>query len=131
MSALILDSNAYSYFMGGAPAAVQAVHAAHEIQIPLIVLGELLAGCAMGSHIKSHRETLARFMVSPRVHLMNPDEKTAQQYADVYKWLREHGRPIPVNDMWIAALARQHRMPLLTFDQHFAAIPGVDLASAA
>lgn len=131
MSALILDSNAYSYFMGGEPAAVQALRAAHEVQLPLIVLGELLAGFAAGNQIKTNREALARFMASPRVHLMNPDEKTAQQYADVFKWLREHGRPIPCNAMWIAALARQHRMPLLTFDKHFAAIPGVDLAHPA
>ncbi len=127
MSALILDANAYSNFMRGDAAPVRALFNAHEVHLPLIVLGELLAGFAAGNRTKSNRETLARFMVEPRAHLMSPDEKTAQQYADVYKWLRDHGRPTPTNDMWIAALARQHRMPLLTFDAHFAAIPGVSL----
>ena len=128
MSALILDANAYSNFMRGDAAMARAVRGAHEVHLPLIVLGELLAGFAAGSHTKSNREILARFMVEPRAHLMYLDEKTAQQYADVYKWLRDSGRPIPANDLWIAALARQHRMPLLTLDKHFAGIPGVDLA---
>ena len=130
MSALILDANAYSDFLRGNPIMARAVRDAQEVHLPLIVLGELLAGFAAGTRTQSNRETLARFMVQPRVHLMNPDEKTAQQYADLYKWLRDHGRPIPTNDLWIAAVVRQHRMPLLTFDKHFAGIPGVDLMDA-
>ena len=58
---------------------------------------------------------------------MLPDERTAHQYAQVYLALRSRGRPVPTNDLWIAALARQHRMPLLTFDAHFAAVPGLEL----
>lgn len=127
MSVLILDANAYSYHMGGNPVPVQALHEAHEIHIPLIVLGELLCGFAAGNREQKNRDALNQFMLAPRAHLMHLDEKTAQQYAEIYKWLRDHGRPIPTNDLWIAALARQHRMPLLTFDRHFAGIPGVDL----
>ena len=130
MSAIILDANAYSYHLAGEPLSVRALNDAHEIHLPLIVLGELLGGFAAGNREQKNREALARFMAAPRVYLMHPDEKTAQQYADLYKWLRDHGRPIPTNDLWIAALVRQHRIPLLTFDKHFAGMPGVDLMDA-
>jgi predicted nucleic acid-binding protein len=66
-------------------------------------------------------------MASPRVGLMKLDEKTPQHYADVFVALRKRGTPIPTNDMWIAALARQHRLPLLSFDAHFAAVDGLTL----
>ena len=59
-------------------------------------------------------------MASPRVHLLKPDAKTAEHYADTFAALRRQGTPIPSNDLWIAALAKQHRMPLFSFDQHFA-----------
>ena len=57
--------------------------------------------------------------------LFMPDEKTANHYADVFAALRGRGTPIPTNDLWIAALARQHRLPLLTYDTHFEAVPGL------
>src|SRR5690349_12863187 len=98
--------------MRGELRAVGALRAAHEIHLPLIVLAELLAGFGAGSRPRKNRDELARFMASPRVHLMKPDEKTAQHYADVFVALRRLGVPIPTNDLWIAALARQHRLPL-------------------
>ena len=127
MSALIIDTNAYSGLLGGEARAVEVLRSAHEIHLPLIVMAELLAGFAAGRRAERNRDELARFMASPRVHLMKPDEKTARQYADVFMALRRSGTPIPTNDLWIAALARQHRLPLLTFDAHFAAVPGIAL----
>lgn len=125
MSALVIDTNVYSGFLRGVTAAVQTLRAADEIHLPLIVLGELLAGFAAGSKAQKNREELRQFMASPRVHLLKPDEKTAQHYAEVFAGLRGRGTPIPSNDLWIAALARQHRLPLFSFDAHFAAVPGL------
>jgi tRNA(fMet)-specific endonuclease VapC len=127
VSALIVDTNAYSRHRRGDPQAVSALEAAEEIHLPLIVLGELLAGFAGGLRQERNRDELARFMAAPRVHLIKPDEKTATHYAGVYFDLRRQGTPIPTNDLWIAALARQHRLPLLSFDAHFAAVPGIAL----
>ena len=127
MTTLVLDTNAYSGFLHGHSTVVRILRAAHEIHLPLIVLAELLAGFAAGSRLKKNREELARFMASPRVHLLKPDEKTARQYADVYAALRAQGTPISTNDLWIAALARQHRMPLLSFDARFSMVPGLAL----
>jgi predicted nucleic acid-binding protein len=108
---------------------VRLLRTAHEIHLPLIVLAELLAGFAAGSRAQKNGEELARFMASPRVHLMKPDEKTARHYADVFVALRKLGIPIPTNDLWIAALARQHRLPLLSFDAHFGAVQGLTLVT--
>ena len=128
MTNLIIDTNAYSGFLRGDARAVAVLRGAPEIHVPLIVLGELLAGFQVGTRAMANREQMARFMASPRVHVLQPDEKTAHQYADVYCSLRQMGMPIPTNDMWIAALARQYRLPLLTFDRHFSAVPGLQLA---
>lgn len=127
MSAIALDTNVYSGFKRGVPAAVSALQAAREIHIPLIVLAELLAGFAAGTRDEANRQELARFMASPRVSVLNPDQGTARHYADISAALRANGAPIPTNDLWIAAIARQHRLSLLTFDSHFAAVPGLAL----
>ena len=128
MTSLIVDTNAYSGFMSGNAHAKAALRTAPEIHLPLIVLGELLAGFRHGARTSANLDELTRFMASPRVHLMRPDDKTAYQYADVYHALRQQGTPIPTNDLWIAALARQHRLPLLTFDAHFRVVPGIEIA---
>lgn len=128
MSAFVLDTNAYTAFFRGEQRAAAYILEAQEIHLPLVVMAELLAGFSAGSRQEHNRDRLVRFMASPSVFLMKPDEKTAHFYADVYLGLRRLGRPIPTNDMWIAALARQHRLPLLSFDAHFAAVPGLELA---
>lgn len=56
------------------------------------------------------------------------DEGTAERYADVRDELKRGGRPIPGNDVWIAALARQHGMPLVSRDQHFDFVSGLKRA---
>lgn len=130
MSAFVIDTNVYSQFRRGEAKAVQGLKSAHEIHLPLIVLGELLAGFAAGTRASKNRDELAHFMASPRVLLLNSDERTANHYADLHAVLRKQGTPIPTNDLWIAALARQHRMPLFSFDEHFAAVPGLALYTA-
>jgi predicted nucleic acid-binding protein len=127
VSAIALDTNAYSGFLRGLPAAVKALRTAREIHLPLFVLGELLAGFAAGTRPRQNREELAQFMASPRVSLLVPDERTARHYGDIFAALRAAGTPIPTNDLWIAALARQHRISLLSFDTHFAVVPGLSL----
>ena len=114
--------------MRGAKCLYHGRQPAHEIHLPLIVFAELLAGFAAGTQARKNRDELGQFMASPRVHLLNPDEKTAHHYADLFAALRKMGTPIPTNDMWIAALVRQHRLPLLSLDTHFAAVPGLVMA---
>jgi predicted nucleic acid-binding protein len=57
--------------------------------------------------------------------VLNVDEETAGHYAEVREELKSKGHPIPANDLWIAALARQHRLPVLSRDEHFDFVPGL------
>lgn len=127
VSALVLDTNAYSLHRRGEARATAALKAADEIHVPLIVLGELLAGFAAGKRAERNRDELARFMAAPRARLLQLDERTAHHYGEVVAALRLAGTPIPTNDAWIAAMARRAGLPLLTFDAHFALVPGLEL----
>ena len=120
-----LDTNAYSDFMRGDPVRVQVIRSARHIHIPLIVLGELRAGFAAGNRESTNAANLQRFLNSPRVSILLPDEQTTHHYAQLYLQLRKKGAAIPTNDLWIAALAVQHTLVLCTSDPHFQHLPQV------
>lgn len=94
------------------------------------MLGELLAGFVAGTREAVNRQELATFLASQRVILFGLDEKTAEFYATVYRNLRRKGRPIPTNDMWIAATALQHGLAVFSFDSHFQHIDGLAAGKA-
>ncbi|MGV8040460.1 MAG: type II toxin-antitoxin system VapC family toxin [Thermoanaerobaculaceae bacterium] len=129
MRRVLLDTNAYVAFKRGDEAVVELIRLADEIVLSSVVLGELLAGFAAGEREAANREELARFLASRRVTVVPVDEGTADAYARVFALLRRKGRPIPVNDLWIAATVLQHGLHLVTFDQHFAAIEGLAIAT--
>ena len=118
-----LDTNAYSDFMRGAAERVELIRTVQAIVLPLIVLGELRAGFAAGNRESTNVANLQRFLASPRVSVLPPDEQTTHYYAQLHQQLRNDGRPIPTNDLWIAALAVQHDLVLCTSDRHFRQIP--------
>ena len=122
---IALDTNAYSDFMRGDGERVQIIRAARSIAIPIIVLGELRAGLAAGNQESTNSANLQRFLASPRVSVLLPDEQTAHHYAQLYLQLRNKGASIPTNDLWIAALAVQHHVVLCTSDRHFRQVPQV------
>lgn len=122
---LALDTNAYSDFMRGDPVRVHIVRTARSLHLPLMVLGELRAGFAAGNQQSPNAANLQRFLNSPRVRLLVPDEQTTHHYARLYVHLRNQGMSIPTNDLWIAALAVQHNLILCTSDAHFLHLPQV------
>jgi len=130
MRDILLDTNAYVAFKRGLPEVVEVIRHAALIGINSVVLGELLAGFAVGSRGTANVEELRRFMGSPRVRIFSLDEVTASRYADVYRDLRGIGQPIPTNDMWIAATALRHHLAALSFDGHFKAVKGVVAGSS-
>jgi tRNA(fMet)-specific endonuclease VapC len=123
--ALLLDTNAYGAFKCGAEEIIEAVARIPKLYLPLIVLAELLAGFAIGARTERNRNELARFMASPRVSVLTPDQSTAEFYARIFPELCSKGKSIPTNDLWIAALARQHELPLLTLDRHLGMVPSL------
>jgi predicted nucleic acid-binding protein len=93
--------------------------------VSVTVLGELLAGFAAGSRQSENRGELTQFLDSPRVAVVNCSADTADFYALVYAALRRQGKPIPTNDLWIAASCLEHGAALLTLDEHFQHVGGL------
>lgn len=114
-----LDTNAYCDFMRGEPSRVEIVRSARRLFLPLIVLGELRAGFAAGNQESENEANLQRFLGSPRVTLLPPDDQTTHHYARIHLQLRRKGHAVPTNDLWIAALTVQHGLILCTNDAHF------------
>lgn len=122
---IALDTNAYSDFMRGEADRVQIVRTARLIYLPLIVLAELRAGFAAGNQESANAANLQRFLNSPRVQVLSPDEQTTHHYAQLYLQLRKKSVSIPTNDLWIAALVVQHNLILCTSDSHFQHLPQI------
>jgi tRNA(fMet)-specific endonuclease VapC len=125
MSRLLLDTSAYSAYMAGYAPIRHPVGEAAEIWLNVTVLGELLAGFKKGTRTRENERLLRDFMDEPRVRLAVMDQGTAERYAVIYDHLRRTGKPVPVNDLWIAASAFEHGLKLLTRDDHFRRIPQV------
>lgn len=119
MMRVMLDTSAYSAFMGGHTEIHHVLQQAEEIYLCPIILGELLAGFARGKHRKKNEKELEQFVSSPRVSMVDLDQETAERYALILSSLRKAGTPIPTNDLWIAASAMQHGLHLITTDAHF------------
>jgi tRNA(fMet)-specific endonuclease VapC len=120
---IALDTDAYCEAAAGRTRAVDFLRRAEEIHVPFVVLGELRGGFAAGTVGKKNEAKLTEFLSSPRVRVLLADDQTTHSYASLFAQLRRQGTPIPSNDLWIAALAIQHDLPLLTSDRHFTHLP--------
>ncbi len=121
---MILDTNALSAVADNEPAAALLFRRAATIELPVITLGEYRFGLADSRHREEYEEWLDALVVAARV--LPVDATTSEYYAEIRSELRRAGRPIPSNDLWIAALSRQHRLALMTQDRHFDAVRGLE-----
>jgi len=119
---VILDTNGLSAMADGDLKLEPLLHRADEIAVPAIVLGEFLYGIRHSRNRPQYERWLAEKLI-PGCRVLVVDEATAEKYAEVRDELKRIGRPIPANDLWIAALARQYALPLLSRDQHFDFVP--------
>lgn len=120
---IAIDTNRYVDFCRGEQDVVSIIQQSEKIFIPYIVLGELRAGFLSGKKSLPNERLLVRFINSPRVDPLLPDENTTHHYARLFQQLRKQGTPIPTNDLWLAALVIQHDLQLFTRDGHFRHIP--------
>jgi tRNA(fMet)-specific endonuclease VapC len=120
---LILDTNALSAAADREPAALEVVARAELLAVPVIVLGEFRLGMAQSRHRADYEHWLQEWVTS--VAVLGIDEETTRSHAAIGLELKKVGKPIPANDLWIAALCRQHTLPLLSQDRHFDAVPGL------
>lgn len=120
---MIVDTNGLSAIADGDPMIEPLLRGAKGIAVPAIVLGEYQYGIRQSRDRDRYQQWLEESIPAYRVLVV--DEETAWRYADIRDELRRKGRPIPAHDVWIAALARQHALPLLSRDQHFDFVPGL------
>ncbi len=120
---MILDTKALTALLKGDPALRRVLNAGAGEVLPVIAVGEYRSG------LKSHRdgESLRARLnaVLTGSDVLWVERLTAEHYADIQHQLKLQGTPIPTNDVWIAALARQHAMPIVSRDKHFDHVQGI------
>ena len=120
---VLLDTSAYSALRRGHQHILDVLRRSETVAVSSVVLGELYSGFRAGNCWAENTAQLAQFLSKPSVRVLNVTEETALRYAEVDVYLRKKGRPIPRNDVWIAAVALEHGLQLLTLDVHFREIP--------
>jgi tRNA(fMet)-specific endonuclease VapC len=119
---MILDTNALSAAADDDPGVIAQLARADELAIPVIVLGEYRHGIAQSRNRATYENWLAGLLQDCAV--LDITEPATHCYAEITLELKRKGKPIPTNDIWIAALCRQHSFPLLSRDRHFDLVAG-------
>ena len=120
---MIVDTNAVSAWAEGHPGVQTPLRSADRLVVPAIVLGEYYFGIRQSRYRHRYEDWLRRYL--PLVEIAAITQVTAGVYAQICLELKRAGRPIPPNDAWIAALARQHALPVLSNDAHFDYVAGI------
>lgn len=127
MNKIILDTNCYAAYLTGDQEVLQALTEAKITFMSIFVLGELYAGFKGGTREKENRKILRTFLKKSSVITLNSSIETAELFGVVKDTLKQAGRPIPINDVWIAAHTLEYGAVLVTRDKHFLNIPGLRL----
>ncbi len=113
----LLDTNIVIALFAQDPAVQQKLAQVSEVFVPSIVLGELYYGAHKSARAEENIAHIHAFAVN--IAVLGCDAETAQQYGHIKNGLRAKGRPIPENDIWVAAIACQHGLTLVSRDAHF------------
>ena len=120
---MILDTNGLSALAEGELRLEPILRKATQIAVPVVVLGEYRYGIQQSRERQRYEHWLVECL--PKFRVLNMDEQTTTSYAAVRGELKRAGTPIPSNDVWIAALCRQHSLPVLSRDRHFDLVLGL------
>jgi predicted nucleic acid-binding protein len=124
---LALDTNAYKALGRGDPVLATDIRGADAVGLPIVVLGELWFGFLNGSKLHENTATLERFLATPRVRILQMGEQTTHIFGEIATLLRRAGVVIQQNDIWIAALCKQHGFALATSDRGFHHVLGLEV----
>lgn len=127
MSGKLLDTNAVIAMQQGDSNLKQLLQTSPNILVPSIVIGELYFGAVNSIRTQANIMLINEFVADNVI--LSVDAITARYYATVRHTLKQKGRPIPENDMWIASLALQHQLVLLTDDKHFGYVDNIQIQS--
>ncbi len=99
------------------------IAASPEVFVPAIAIGELYFGAQHSAHVEKNMEQVREFAANSSV--LPCDLATAERYGQIKNELKAKGHPLPENDIWIAAIAQQRFLTVVTRDQHFRKIDGL------
>lgn len=131
MRPVLLDTNAYVSFKRNDSAIIEIIQNAEWIGISPIVIGELLAGFESGTKAQKNSIELQEFLESPRMVVYPITLDTSRFFSKIFYALRNKGKPIPTNDLWIASQAMEQGCVVCTHDKHFRFIEGLVCGSSA
>ncbi|HEY0512838.1 MAG TPA: type II toxin-antitoxin system VapC family toxin [Thermoanaerobaculia bacterium] len=126
---ILLDTNAYSALRRGHEFVAEQVRRSEEVLLSAVVAGELLFGFRNGSRYEENARALESFLEDPNVRLLPVTWDTADFFGRISAELRKRGRPIPTNDIWIAAHAMEAGADLVSADPHFGNVDGLSWLS--
>lgn len=123
-SLVIFDTNALPALLDKDAALLEAIRESRELALPVIVHGEFRFGISVSRRRDEYLAWLRRDL--PLFRVLPVVEETSVYYAAIRSELKAGGFPIPANDAWIAALARQHRMAIVSRDTHFDKVRNIE-----
>ena len=123
----LMDTNIVIAIFANDATVINSLANANEVFVPSIALGELYYGAHKSSHVEANITRIDEFAASNSI--LTCDTETSQQYGKIKNSLRVKGRPIPENDIWIAAIAKQYELTLISRDEHFKEISGLSTIS--
>ena len=130
MNIAVIDTNVLIDCFQHCGGAADAISDYDRILVCPAVIGEFKAGIDAGTKRgRKAKERLDEFLDDPAVEIVSCTDETAEYYARIYRALKESGRPLPTNDIWIAAAALEHGATVLSGDRHFSCVPMLKVAT--
>lgn len=117
----LLDTNIVIALFAGEETVIDHLRISQAVFIPSIVIGELYYGAYRSARVEENFRRIDEF--SSFVEVLPCDAQTAKEYGRIKNMLRQAGHPIPENDIWIAAIALQHDLSVVSRDTHFREVP--------
>ena len=125
MSRGLADTSVFIARESGRPSDVEALP--DELAISVITIGELRAGVLAAGTLEARDRRLATLTAALQLDPVPVDERVAAEWARLRVLLREADQRMPVNDSWIAATAIALGVPVITQDDDFPSIEGLDV----
>jgi tRNA(fMet)-specific endonuclease VapC len=123
---LLLDTNIVIELFRGNAVVIAMLDKQEKVYLPTAALGELYLGAYRSANVPKKLQEIQSFLESCIV--LYTDATTSDKYAIIKTALLNKGKPIPENDIWIAATALHYEIPLYTFDGHFEEVEEITLA---
>jgi tRNA(fMet)-specific endonuclease VapC len=124
-NSILIDTNIVIELFRGNLEVRKTLNTCELVYIPFAVLGELYLGAYKSTNSSKHLTQISQFVKN--CSILNADQETAKEYGQLKSILIKKGKPIPENDLWIAAISKQYNLRLATFDKDFLELPEIEI----